>query len=171
MIESVLKYTSENVGEFVKYNIFGKSKASKVYVICYLVAMALIGAVGIVLAIVTQMWWFIFATVICTLLIVATGLVLSVTLKKYTKEIFDINSKNGYDAIEITESSIVLKNGGAAKAIADWTAVASVDFYKSSAYIVTHDGYLFIINESDIKEGSLDELRQIAEEKLVKTDD
>lgn len=171
MIESVLKYTSENVGEFVKYNIFGKSKASKVYVICYLVAMALIGAVGIVLAIVTQMWWFIFATVICTLLIVATGLVLSVTLKKYTKEIFDINSKNGYDAIEITASSIVLKNSGAAKAIADWTAVASVDFYKSSAYIVTHDGYLFIINESDIKEGPLDELRQIADEKLVKTDD
>lgn len=171
MIESVLKYTSENVGEFVKYNIFGKSKASKVYVICYLVAMALIGAVGIVLAIVTQMWWFIFATVICTLLIVATGLVLSVTLKKYTKEIFDINSKNGYDAIEITASSIVLKNSGAAKAIADWTAVASVDFYKSSAYIVTYDGYLFIINESDIKEGSLDELRQIADEKLVKTDD
>ena len=171
MIESVLKYTSENVGEFVKYNIFGKSKASKVYVICYLVAMALIGAVGIVLAIVTQMWWFIFATVICTLLIVATGLVLSVTLKKYTKEIFDINSKNGYDAIEITASSFVLKNSGAAKAVAEWTAVASVDFYKSSAYIVTHDGYLFIINESDIKEGSLDELRQIADEKLVKADD
>lgn len=171
MIESVLKYTSENVGEFVKYNIFGKSKASKVYVICYLVAMALIGAVGIVLAIVTQMWWFIFATVICTLLIVATGLVLSVTLKKYTKEIFDINSKNGYDAIEITASSIVLKNSGAVKAVAEWTAVASVDFNKSSAYIVTHDGYLFIINESDIKEGSLDELRQIADEKLVKADD
>ncbi len=171
MIESVLKYTSENVGEFVKYNIFGKSKASKVYVICYLVAMALIGAVGIVLAIVTQMWWFIFATVICTLLIVATGLVLSVTLKKYTKEIFDINSKNGYDAIEITASSIVLKNSGAAKAVAEWTAVASVDFNKSSVYIVTHDGYLFIINESDIKEGSLDELRQIADEKLVKADD
>lgn len=171
MIESVLKYTSENVGEFVKYNIFGKSKASKVYVICYLVAMALIGAVGIVLAIVTQMWWFIFATVICTLLIVATGLVLSVTLKKYTKEIFDINSKNGYDAIEITASSIVLKNSGAAKAVTEWTAVASVDFNKSNAYIVTHDGYLFIINESDIKEGSLDELRQIADEKLVKADD
>lgn len=171
MIESVLKYTSENVGEFVKYNIFGKSKASKVYVICYLVAMALIGAVGIVLAIVTRMWWFIFATVICTLLIVATGLVLSVTLKKYTKEIFDINSKNGYDAIEITASSIVLKNSGAAKAVAEWTAVASVDFNKSNAYIVTHDGYLFIINESDIKEGSLDELRQIADEKLVKADD
>jgi uncharacterized membrane protein YraQ (UPF0718 family) len=171
MIESVLKYTSENVGEFVKYNIFGKSKASRVYVICYLVAMALIGVVGIVLAIVTQMWWFIFATVICTLLIVATGLVLSVTLKKYTKEIFDINSKNGYDAIEITASSIVLKNSGAAKAVAEWTAVASVDFYKSSAYIVTHDGYLFIIDENTVREGSLDELRQIAEEKLVKTDD
>lgn len=79
--------------------------------------------------------------------------------------------KNEYDAIEITAGSIVLKNGGAAKAIADWTAVASVDFNKSNAYIVTHDGYLFIINESDIKEGSLDELRQIADEKLVKADD
>ncbi len=171
MIESELKYTRENVGEFVKYTIFKKNKSSGIYMICYLAAMVLIAVAGVVLAAVTQMWWFIFATVICTLLIVATGLVLSVTLKKYTKEIFDINSKNGYDAIEITASSIVLKNSGAAKAIADWTAVASVDFYKSSAYIVTHDGYLFIINESDIKEGSLDELRQIAEEKLVKTDD
>ena len=171
MIESVLKYTSENVGEFVKYNIFGKNKSSKVYVICYLVAMALIAVIGVVMAIVTQMWWFIFATVICALLIVATGLVLLATLKKYTKEIFEINSKNGYDAIEITASSIVLKNSGSAKAIAEWTAVASVDFNKSSAYIVTHDGYLFIINENDIKEGSLDELRQIADEKLVKADD
>ena len=171
MIESVLKYTSENVGEFVKYNIFGKSKASKVYVICYLVAMALIGAVGIVLAIVTHMWWSIDVWAVTDLLIVATLRVLSVTLKKYTKEIFDINSKNGYDAIEITASSIVLKNSGAAKAVAEWTAVASVDFNKSNAYIVTHDGYLFIINESDIKEGSLDELRQITDEKLVKADD
>lgn len=171
MIDSELKYTSENVSEFVKYNIFGRNKASKVYVICYLVAMGLIAAVGVVLAVVTQLWWFIFATVICGLLIVATVLILSATLKKYTKEIFDINSKNGYDAIEITASGIVLKNGGAAKAIADWTAVASVDFNKSSAYIVTHDGYLFIINENDIKEGTLDELRQIADEKLVKADD
>lgn len=171
MIESVLKYTSENVGEFVKYNIFGKNKASKIYVICYLVAMSLIAVIGVVLAIVTQMWWFIFATVICALLIVATGLILSATLKKYTKEIFEINSKNGYDSIEITASGIVLKNGGSAKAIAEWTAVASVDFNKSSAYIVTHDGYLFIINENDIKEGSLDELRRIADEKLVKADD
>lgn len=171
MIGSELKYTSENVGEFVKYNIFGKNKASKVYVICYLIAMGLIAAVGIVLAFVTQMWWFIFATVICGLLIAATALVLSATLKKYTKEILDVNSKNGYDGIEITASSIVLKNGGAAKAIADWTAVASVDFNKSSAYIVTHDGYLFIINEKDINEGSLDELRRIADEKLVKADD
>lgn len=171
MIESALKYTSENVGEFVKYNIFGKSKASKVYVICYLIAMALIGIVGIVLAIVTQMWWFIFATVISALLIVATGFILSATLKKYTKDILNINLKNGYDAIEITASGIVLKNSDTAKAIAEWTAVASVDFNKSNAYIVTHDGYLFIINESDIKKGSLDELRQIADEKLVKADD
>lgn len=171
MIESELKYTRENVGEFVKYTIFRKNKSSGIYMICYLAAMVLFAVAGVVFAAVTQMWWFIFATVICTLLIVATGLVLSVTLKKYTKEIFDINSKNEYDAIEITAGSIVLKNGGAAKAIADWTAVASVDFNKSNAYIVTHDGYLFIINESDIKEGSLDELRQIADEKLVKADD
>jgi len=32
--------------------------------------------------------------------------------KKYTNEIFGINSKNKYDAIEITAGSIVLKNGG-----------------------------------------------------------
>ena len=77
MIESELKYTQENVGEFVKYTIFRKNKSSGIYMICY----------------------------------------------------------------------------------------------KSSAYIVTHDGYLFIVDENTVREGSLDELRQIAEEKLVKTDD
>ena len=84
---------------------------------------------------------------------------------------FPINSKNGYDAIEITASSIVLKKNEVAKAIADWTAVASADFNSDKAYIVTHDGYLFIISSKDIKEGSIDELKQIAEEKLVKADD
>ena len=168
MIESELKYTKENVSEFVKYTIFRKNKSSGIYMICYLAAMVLIAVAGVVLAAVTQMWMFLLAVVVCLLLIAAAMLAVAFALKKYTNEIFGINSKNEYDAIEITAGSIVLKNGGAAK---DWTAVASVDFYKSSAYIVTHDGYLFIINESDIKEGSLDELRQIAEEKLVKTDD
>ena len=165
MIESELKYTQENVGEFVKYTIFRKNKSSGIYMICYLAAMVLIAVAGVVLAVVTQMWMFLLAVVVCLLLAVAFA------LKKYTNEIFGINSKNEYDAIEITAGSIVLKNGGAAKAIADWTAVASVDFYKSSAYIVTHDGYLFIVDENTVREGSLDELRQIAEEKLVKTDD
>ena len=166
MIESELKYTKENVSEFVKYTIFRKNKSSGIYMICYLAAMVLIAVAGVVLAAVTQMWMFLLAV-----LIAAAMLAVAFALKKYTNEIFGINSKNKYDAIEITAGSIVLKNGGAAKAIADWTAVASVDFYKSSAYIVTHDGYLFIIDENTVREGSLDELRQIAEEKLVKTDD
>ena len=143
MIESELKYTKENVGEFVKYTIFRKNKSSGIYMICYLAAMVLIAVAGVVLAAVTQMWMFL-------LLIAAAMLAVAFALKKYTNEIFGINSKNGYDAIEITAGSIVLKNGGAAKAIADWTAVASVDFYKSSAYIVTHDGYLFIVDENTV---------------------
>ena len=171
MIESELKYTKENVSEFVKYTIFRKNKSSGIYMICYLAAMVLIAVAGVVLAAVTQMWMFLLAVVVCLLLIAAAMLAVAFALKKYTNEIFGINSKNKYDAIEITAGSIVLKNGGAAKAIADWTAVASVVFYKSSAYIVTHDGYLFIIDENTVREGSLDELRQIAEEKLVKTDD
>ena len=170
MIESELKYTQENVGEFVKYTIFRKNKSSGIYMICYLAAMVLIAVAGVVLAAVTQMWMFLLAVVVCLLLIAAAMLAVAFALKKYTNEIFGINSKNEYDAIEITAGSIVLKNGGA-KAIADWTAVASVDFYKSSAYIVTHDGYLFIVDENTVRKGSLDELRQIAEEKLVKTDD
>lgn len=171
MIESELKYTKENVSEFVKYTIFRKNKSSGIYMICYLAAMVIFAVAGVVLAAVTQMWMFLLAVVVCLLLIAAAMLAVAFALKKYTNEIFGINSKNGYDAIEITASSIVLKNSGAAKAVAEWTAVASVDFNKSNAYIVTHDGYLFIINESDIKEGSLDELRQIADEKLVKADD
>lgn len=171
MIKSLLSYTKENVGEFVKYNIFSKNKTTKIYVICYLIFMIVIASVGVITAIVTQMLWFIFATVISVLLIAGAAGILMFAVNKYTKEIYDINSKNGYDAIEITASSIVLKKNEVAKAIADWTAVASVDFNSDKAYIVTHDGYLFIISSKDIKEGSIDELKQIAEEKLVKADD
>ncbi len=170
MIESLLSYTEENVGEFVRYNIFGKSKTTKIYIICYIIFMIIIASAGAVMAIVTQMLWFIFATVISVLLIAGAAGILMITVKKYTKEIYEINSKNGYEAIEITASSIVLKKNDAAKAITDWTAVASVDFNADKAYIVTHDGYLFIISGKNIKEGSIDELKQIAEEKLVKAD-
>ena len=170
MIESLLSYTTENVGGFVKYNILGKNKTTKIFIICYLIAMILIAAVGVVTAIITQMLWFIFATVISVLLIAAVVCVLMLTLKKYTKEIYEINSKNGYDAIEITASSIVLKKDNTDKFITDWSAVASVDFNGDNAYIVTHNGYLFIISSKDIKEGDLDELKQITCEKLVKVD-
>lgn len=171
MIESLLSYTKENVGEFVRYNIFGKSKTTKIYIICYIIFMIIIASAGAVTAIVTGMIWFLFATVISVLLIAGAAGILMIAVNKYTKEIFEINLKNGYDAIEITASSIVLKKNDAAKAIADWTAVASVDFNADNAYIVTHDGFLFIIGSKDIKEGSIDELKQIAEEKLVKADD
>ena len=40
MIESELKYTKENVSEFVKYTIFRKNKSSGIYMICYLAGSA-----------------------------------------------------------------------------------------------------------------------------------
>ena len=86
--------------------------------ICYLAAMVLIAVAGVVLAAVTQMWMFLLAVVVCLLLIAAAMLAVAFALKKYTNEIFGINSKNKYDAIEITAGSIVLKNGGAARAVA-----------------------------------------------------
>ena len=171
MIESELKYTKENVSEFVKYTIFRKNKSSGIYMICYLAAMVIFAVAGVVLAAVTQMWMFLLAVVVCLLLIAAAMLAVAFALKKYTNAPSRINSKHRNDPIEITARCILLKHSGAATDLGYWTAVASVDFYKSSAYIVTHDGYLFIIDENTVREGSLDELRQIAEEKLVKTDD
>ena len=67
MIESELKYTQENVGEFVKYTIFRKNRSSGIYMICYLAAMVLIAVAGAVLAAVTQMWMFLLAVVVCLL--------------------------------------------------------------------------------------------------------
>ena len=94
MIESLLSYTKENVGEFVKYNIFGKSKTTKIYIICYIIFMIIIASAGAVTAIVTGMIWFLFATVISVLLIAGAAGILMIAVNKYTKEIFEINSKN-----------------------------------------------------------------------------
>ena len=81
MIESELKYTRENVGEFVKYTIFRKNKSSGIYMICYLAAMVLFAVAGVVFAAVTQMWMFLLAVVVCLLLIAAAMLAVAFALK------------------------------------------------------------------------------------------
>ena len=49
--------------------------------------------------------------------------------------------------------------------------MATADFTDVYAFLTTSDGILMIIEKKNIKQGSLDELKQIVDEKMVKQGD
>ncbi len=171
MIEAAIEWNEKNISDYVKYTVFGKNRFTKVYIVLYAVFMALIAVVGVVSAVITGIYWLLAASVVAILLIVVFSLVLLYAVKKYTTDILKVNSDNKIDGIEITASCIILKREGVSRAIVEWQTMASADFTGDYAFLTTSDGILMIIEKKNIKQGSLDELKQIVDEKMVKQGD
>ena len=171
MIEAAIEWNEKNISDYVKYTVFGKNKSTKVYIALYAVFMALIAVVGVASAVITGIYWLLAASVVAVLLIAVFSLVLLSAVKKYTKDIFNVNSDNKIDGIEITASCIILKREGVSRAIIEWQMMATADFTDVYAFLTTSDGILMIIEKKNIKQGSLDELKQIVDEKMVKQGD
>lgn len=171
MIEAVIQWNEKNISDYVKYTVFGKNRFTKVYIILYAVFMALIAAVGVVSAVITGIYWLLAASVVAVLLIGVFSFILLYAVKKYTKDIIKVNSDNKIDGIEITASCIILMREGASRAIVEWQTMASADFSGDYAFLTTSDGLLMIIERDNIKQGSLEELKQIVDEKMVKQSD
>ena len=171
MLDAVIGWNEKNIKEYVKYIIIEKNKSTKAGLIVYSVLMAVIAVVAFVAAFIIGMMWLLIATVCAALMIGIFLLVLCYAINRYTKDIFEINDGSTINGIEITATALCVKKDDVAKGLISWENVTEIDFNKDNAYISTAEGYLIIIEKQNIKEGSLDELKKIAEEKLVKQGD
>lgn len=171
MIDAVIGWNEKNIKEYVKYIIIEKNKGTKTGLVIYSVLMAAIAVVAFIAAFVTGMMWLLIATICAALMIGIFLLVLWYAINRYTKDIFEINDGSTINGIEITVSAICVKKDDVAKGLISWDNVTEIDFNKDNAYISTAEGYLIIIEKSNIKEGSIDELKKIVDEKMVKQGD
>lgn len=171
MIDAVIGWNEENIKEYVKYVIIEKNKGTKTGLAIYSVLMAVIAVAALVAAFVTGMMWLLIATICAALMIGIFLLVLWYAINRYTRDIFEINDGSTINGIEITATALCVKKDNIAKGLISWENVTEIDFNKDNAYISTAEGYLIIIEKANIKEGSLDELKKIVEEKLVKQGD
>ena len=168
MIDAILSWSESNVKEYVKYTIFSKNKNTKLYMILYALFMFIIAVGSVITAIATGMMWLLFAFVCAVILIVFFGLILVYSIKKYTADIIEINKGSTMDGIEITSTCLALKKEGVVTAKLGWENLISADFYGDYVFFNTVEGFLIIIGKNDIKKGSISELKEIVDEKLVK---
>ncbi len=171
MINAIIGWNEENIKEYVKYIIIEKNKGTKTGLVIYSVLMAVIAVAALVAAFITGMMWLLIATVCAALMIGVFLLVLRYAINRYTKDIFEINDGSTINGIEITATALCVKKDDVAKGLINWDSVTEIDFNNDNAYISTAEGYLIIIEKANIKEGSLDELKKIVDEKLVKQGD
>ena len=171
MIDAVISWNKNNIKDYVKYTVIEKNKGTRTGLVIYTVLMAIIAVVALVASFITGMMWLLIATVCAALMIGIFLLVLSYAINRYTKDILEINDGSTINGIEITATALCVKKDDVAKGLINWDNVTSVDFNGDNAYITTAEGYLIIIEKENIKEGSLDELQKIVDEKLVKQGD
>lgn len=171
MIDAIIGWNKENIKEYVRYTIIEKNKGTKAGLTVYMLLMAIIAVCSLVVALVTGMMWLLIATVCAGLMAGIFIAVLYYAINRYSTDIYEINSGSTLNGIEITATAICVKKDDCAKGLLNWDSVTEVDFNKDSAYITTAEGFLIIIEKNNIKEGSIDELKKIVSEKLVKQDD
>ena len=171
MIDAVIGWNEKNIKEYVRYTIVEKNKNTRVGLTVYMALMAVIAVVALVSALVTGMMWLLIATICAALMAGVFIAVLFYAIRRYSKDIYEINSGSTLNGIEITASALCFKKDDVNKGIISWDSVNEVDFNKDTAYISTAEGFLIIIEGKDIKEGSIDELKKIVSEKLVKQGD
>lgn len=173
MIKASIYWNKTNIGNYVKYTVLRKNRKTIPCLIIYGICMLLIAIIGIVLAALSETFLPL-AIVLVIAVFVLIGVfsaVLFSAVNKYTSDILSLNTDNKIDGIEISAHGFVLSFSEIRKAIIEWDMISTADFYGDCAYYTTADGLLFIIEKDNITYGSIDELKAITDEKLVKQDD
>lgn len=171
MIDAVINWNEESIKEYVRYTIIEKNKSTKVGLTVYMILMAAIAVVALVAAFITGMMWLLIATICAGLMAVIFIAVLFYAIRRYSKDIYELNSGSTLNGVEITATALCFKKDDVNKGLLSWDSVTEVDFNKDTAYITTAEGFLIIIEKKNIREGSIDELKKIVSEKLVKQGD
>lgn len=168
MIKTAVFWNKKNIQEYVRYTILKKNKNTKLYIVLYTLCMLAIAVTAAVCAVLTEMYLLMIISAAVVLLTAAFAFLLTAAVKKYSSDILALNTENKINAIEISAQGFLLSGDEKYSALIDWDMISTADFYNDCAYFTTANGLLFIIEKDNVSYGSLDELKAITDEKLVK---
>lgn len=161
MINADIKWTKENVWNFVKYNTFMKTKAQKIVLISYFVCFLVILTAGILSFCITQELTMLLISGAALILLVAYLFIFVFMMKNMAKKILAANQDDTQSSVQLDEEQIVVYNSGTPVGKIDWEKIGEIDVTKSAAYVMTKENALMLLEYSFITEGTKDELVEL----------
>lgn len=167
MTEIIVKWTKENIWEFVKFNSFRRNKTIKVTFIALTCCFGLI--LGICLASFFALGNFamLIAAIVLTVLVAGYVLVFYRMLKGYAKKIYAANSNEEDTTVRFSDELILVLKNNVPIGKLSWQNLSAIYFNdeKNAVYIMTKENALLLIEYCNIIEGSKEELKSLLEAK------
>lgn len=167
MTEIDVKWTKENVWEFVKFNSFRRSRGVTLTFIAFICCYGLL--LGLCLAgfFVIQNYFMLICAIVLTLFVAGYALVFYRMLKKYAAKLLEANSDEEARTVRFDEEQILVLKSGEPIGKLSWSNIGNIYFNdeKGAAYIMTKENALLLIEYANIREGSKEELKKLLEGK------
>ena len=167
MTEINVRWTMENIWEFVKFNSFRKNRTIKITFVLLICCYGLILGLCLASFIVLNNLAMLVVAAALTLLVAGYAFVFYRMLKKYAKRFYEANGDDENTNVRFSDELIlVLKNGEPIGQLS-WSAVGGIYFNdeKGAAYIMTRENALGLAEYSQIVSGTKEELKKLLEAK------
>lgn len=167
MTEIKVKWTKENVWEFVKFNSLRRNKTVKVTFIALTCCFGLILGVCLTSFFALNNFTMLIAAIVLTVLVAGYVFMFYRMLKGYAKKIYAANSNDEDTTVRITDELILVLKNNVPVGKLSWQNLSAIYFNdeKDAAYIMTKESALLLVEYTNIIEGTKEELKKLLEAK------
>lgn len=167
MTEISVKWTKENIWEFVKFNSFRRNKTVKVTFIALTCCFGLILGVCLASFFAMDNFTMLIAAIVLTVLVAGYVFAFYRMLKGYAKKIYAANSNEENTTVRFSDELILVLKNDVPIGKLSWQNLSAIYFNdeKNAAYIMTKESALLLIEYTNITEGTKEELKTLLEAK------
>ena len=167
MTEISVKWTKENIWEFVKFNSFRRNKTVKVTFIALTCCFGLILGVCLASFFAMDNFTMLIAAIVLTVLVAGYVFAFYRMLMGYAKKIYAANSNEENTTVRFSDELILVLKNDVPIGKLSWQNLSAIYFNdeKNAAYIMTKESALLLIEYTNITEGTKEELKTLLEAK------
>lgn len=167
MVEVKIDWTEENLKEYCKFNLFGKSKHSIILLIVLAVVYIVLVTGCVVLYVALNFYQSLILAAMLTVFFGAGALFLRSVMNSIVKKAMEENKDSHFERVIVGEHSIMVCQGGKPIGELMWDKVTGIYFNNKAetVYLNASDDAVLILEKKNIINGSMEELSKIAKEK------
>lgn len=163
MVEIKTEWTKENIDNFVKYSVLGKSPYQKITFIVLIAFFALLFIFCLTLFIISHEFMMLIGSIVLAATAGIFTLIFVLMLKQYAKRLMTLNADSKINAAMIDNEKIVIIENDNPIGKIIWENISEIEQDKkhNAAYIITKESAMMILEYENIIFGSTDELEHI----------